>query len=105
MDLHSSSLGNARASRSASLTADNPPRRERPIEMARALQQPLRTTKGSMQPPQVVKCGQLVLVQAIVRIFVPIRLRVGGVRMRWNEFVFDVLDCGFDMLDDLIHDL
>jgi hypothetical protein len=25
--------------------------------------------------------------------------------MRWDEFVFDVLDCGFDMLDDLIHDL
>jgi hypothetical protein len=73
--------------------------------MARALQQPLRTAQGSMQPPQVVKCGQLVLVQDIVRIFVPIRLRVGGVRMRWSEFVFDVLDCGFDVLDDLIHDL
>jgi hypothetical protein len=65
----------------------------------------LRTAEGSLQPPQVVKYGQLVLVQDMVRVFIPIRLRVRSVRMRWSEFVFDVLDCGFDVLDDLIHDL
>src|SRR5262249_4691073 len=58
-----------------------------------------------MQPPQGVKCGQLVSVQDIAGVFISIRLPVGGVRMRWGEYVFDVLDCGFDMLDDLIHDL
>jgi hypothetical protein len=47
----------------------------------------------------------LVSVQEIAGVFVSIRLRVGGVRMRWGEFVYDVLDCGFDMLDDLTRDL
>jgi hypothetical protein len=34
-----------------------------------------------------------------------IRLPVGGVRVRGGEYVFDVLDCHFDVLDDLLHEL
>jgi hypothetical protein len=53
-----------------------------------------------------MESGQLASVQDIVGIFVSIRLRVvRGVRVRGGEYVFDVLDCRFDVLDDLVHEL
>jgi hypothetical protein len=73
--------------------------------MARRLQQCLRTAEASTKPQQTAQRFALVSGKEAVECLVFIRPTVSGFCVRGSEYVFDVLDCRFDVLDNPLYDL